>query len=260
MHSLLDDYSQSNQLKDVSPGLKLLLGLGSILLCVYSTSPVAPFFVAITMSLIIVLVAKIPAHFYSRLLLLPISFALLSSAVVAFTYGSGNQIIAFDLWSLILSVRAEGMNMALLLIARTFGGMCSLFFIALTTPMIEIFSVLKSLKTPQFLIDLSMMIYRYIFVFLDQAAMIHNAQVMRLGNSGFKSSLNSFAMLFSVLFVRAWEQGERLMIAMDSRCYNGKLDTMEHVGRSRPLEILAVLGYISAVGAIVILTADIKWL
>ncbi len=111
--------------------------------------------------------------------------------------------------------------------ARTFGGMSSLFFIALTTPMIEIFAMLKSLRIPDFLLELSMMIYRYIFVFLDQAAMIHNAQVMRLGDAGTRNSLNSFAMLSSVLFLRSWEQGERLIVAMDARCYNGMLDLMD---------------------------------
>ena len=31
-------------------------------------------------------------------------------------------------------------------------------------------------------------------------------------------------MLSSVLFLRALDQGEMLIIAMDSRCYNGKLE------------------------------------
>ena len=127
----------------------------------------------------------------------------------------------------------DGANLALLLIARTFGGMCSLFFIALTTPMIEIFAVLKSLHVPESVIELSMMIYRYIFVFLDQAAMIHNAQVMRLGDAGVKNSIHSFAMLSSVLFLRSWEQGERLIVAMDARCYDGKLDLIEQTSQGK---------------------------
>ena len=137
-------------------------------------------------------------------------------------HGGGDQLFAFSVFGISLGIREEGANLALLLIARTFGGMCSLFFIALTTPMIEIFSILKSLGLPDFLVELSMLMYRYIFVFVDQAAMIHSAQVMRLGDAGVKNSLNSFSMLSSVLFLRAWEQGERLIVAMDARCYDGK--------------------------------------
>ena len=227
MHNLLDDFAHSNALRETNARLKLLLGLGAIFFCVSSVTPIAPLFVAITMSLITVIMAKIPGRFYSQLLLLPLSFALLSTSVVAFMHGTGQTLFAVNIFGLSLSMREDGANLALLLMARTFGGMCSLFFIALTTPMIEIFAVLKSLHIPESVIELSMMIYRYIFVFLDQAAMIHSAQVMRLGDAGVKNSLHSFAMLSSVLFLRSWEQGERLMVTMDARCYDGKLDLME---------------------------------
>lgn len=260
MHDLLDDYAQSNALRDTNPRLKLLLGLGAILLCLSSATPIAPLFIAITMSFISVRLAKIPIRFYSTLLLLPLSFSLLSAAVVAFMHGESNSLFAFNVFGFNLIIREDGASLALLLIARTFGGMCSLFFIALTTPMIEIFSILKSLGLPDFLVELSMLIYRYIFVFVDQAAMIHSAQVMRLGDAGIKNTLNSFAMLSSVLFIRSWEQGERLIVAMDARCYDGKLDLMEQAWKTEPKAIFAVIGYMMVVAAIAILTRDMQLL
>jgi cobalt/nickel transport system permease protein len=260
MHNLLDDYAHGNALRETSARLKLFLGLGAILLCVSSTTPIAPIFVAITMSLITVMLAKIPGRIYSRLLLVPLSFALLSAGVVAFMHGSGQTLFSVQLNGLDLAVREEGANLAALLIARTFGGMCSLYFIALTTPMIEIFAVLKTLHIPQSVIELSMMIYRYIFVFLDQAAMIHSAQMMRLGDSGTRNSLNSFAMLCSVLFLHSWEQGERLIVAMDSRCYDGKLDLMEQTEGAKPGAVLAVAAYLATATAIAVLTRGVQLL
>lgn len=260
MQDLLDDYAHSNALREESPWLKLLLGLGALLICVSSATPIAPLFVVITMSLITVTVARIPCRFYSKLLLIPISFAFLSSAVVAFVHGTGQQIFAANLLGIDLVLRADGANLALLLIARTLGGICSLLFLALTTPMIEIFAVLKFLRMPQSSIELSMMIYRYIFVFLDQAAKIHSAQIMRLGDLGVKNSISSFAMLSSVLFLRAWEQGERLIIAMDARCYDGKLDLVEPGSKAEPKAIFVVVGYIIVAAAIAILTRNIQLL
>ncbi len=260
MHDLLDDYAQSNALRDINPRLKLLLGMGAILFCVSSATPIAPLFVAVTMGLVTITMAKIPSRFYSKLLLVPLSFALLSATVVAFIHGTGNSLFSMNVLGFGLGIREDGANLALLLVSRTFGGMCGLFFIALTTPMIEIFAVLKSLRIPESVIELSMMIYRYIFVFLDQAAMIHSAQVMRLGDAGLKNSLNSFAMLSSVLFLRSWEQGERLMIAMDARCYSGKLDLLEQTGKSKPETLFAVVAYLAAVAAIVVLTRDMQML
>ena len=223
-------------------------------------APIAPLFVAITMSLATLILAKIPGRIYVRLLLVPLSFALLSATVVAFMHGSGQTLFSVELNGLNLAIRDEGANLAALLIARTFGGMCSLFFIALTTPMIEIFAVLKSLRIPQSVIELSMMIYRYIFVFLDQAAMIHSAQLMRLGDAGTRNSINSFAMLSGVLFLRSWEQGERLIVAMDSRCYDGKLDLMESAGRAKPKTILAAAVYLVVATTIAVLTRGVPLL
>ena len=260
MHNLLDDYAIGNALRETSARLKLFLGLGAILLCVSSTTPIAPLFVAITMSLATLILAKIPGRIYVRLLLVPLSFALLSAAVVAFMHGSGQTLFSVELNGLNLAIRDEGANLAALLITRTFGGMCSLFFIALTTPMIEIFAVLKSLRIPQSVIELSMMIYRYIFVFLDQAAMIHSAQLMRLGDAGTRNSINSFAMLSGVLFLRSWEQGERLIVAMDSRCYDGKLDLMEQAGRAKPKTILAVAVDLVVATTIAVLTRGVPLL
>jgi cobalt/nickel transport system permease protein len=260
MHDLLDDYAHSSALTKTSPRLKLLLGLGAMLLCVSSATPIAPIFIAVTMSLITIGIAKTPGRFYFTLLLIPLSFALLSSGVVAFMHGGGDQLFAVNLFGFLLEIREDGANLALLLIARTFGGMCSLFFIALTTPMMEIFSVLKSLGLPDFLVDLSMLMYRYIFVFIDQATLIHNAQVMRLGDAGIKNTLKSHAILSGVLFLRAWEQGERLIVAMDARCYDGRLSLVEPAARAKPRAIFAVMIYIIIVSAIAFLTKDIRLL
>ncbi|NYT02892.1 MAG: cobalt ECF transporter T component CbiQ [Methanosarcinales archaeon] len=257
MHDILDDYAHSNGLAWVNPRAKLLLGLGSILLCVSAPSPLVPALVALTMSLTIVGPARIPLRFYSRLLLIPLSFALLSSVVVIFLHGSGEALLSFEVLGRQATVNSEGANLGLLLMSRTFGGMCALFFVALTTPMVEIFSILKSLHLPQVLIELSMLIYRYIFVLLEEAMMIHTAQELRLGSSSLRGSLHSFSMLTSVLFLRAWERGEKLMVAMDSRCYDGRLDILEREAPRSPRVTVVVVIYLAALGAVALLCKDL---
>ncbi len=257
MHDLLDDYAHSNALRNVNPRLKLLIGLASILICTFSVSPLAPATIAISMSMVIVLIAKIPARLYLRLLLLPLSFALFSSAAILFLQG-GEPLLSVNVFGLDIAAGREGANLAILLLSRTLGGTSALFFIAMTTPMIEIFSILKSLGIPAILIELSMLIYRYIFVLLDQAVMINSAQAMRLGNSNLKASLNSFSMLSSILFLRAWEQGERMMVAMDSRCYDGCLEVMEGEAILTPEGLIIGTCYIIAVIVIAALTQGFK--
>jgi len=117
--------------------------------------------IAFTMSVVTVFKAKIPGRIFSKLLLVPLTFALFSSVAILFVSGIGQPIIAFQIFGLNIGVE-EGANTAMLLLSRTLGGTSSLFFVALTTPMIEIFSILKSLRIPDVLLELSMLIYRYI--------------------------------------------------------------------------------------------------
>lgn len=257
MHDLLDDYAYKNALQMVNPRLKLLLGFTSILICALSTSFLAPLIVAVSMSIITVRAAKIPIRFYLKILLIPLPFALFSAFAILLLQGD-NTMFSFTLLGINLGASSDSANLALLLLFRTLGGMSALFFIGLTTPMVEIFSILKSTGIPAVLIELSMLIYRYIFVLLDQAATINNAQVTRLGDSSHKASLKSFSMLSSVLFLRAWEQGERLMIAMDSRCYDGRLETMDQNGALTARSVSLTAVFIVAIAAIAFLTRDMR--
>lgn len=109
--------------------------------------------------------------------------------------------------------------------------------------MIELFAVLKASRLPESLIELSMLIYRYIFVFLDMALSIRYAQTVRLGYSNFRRSIHSLGMLASTLFVRSWEQGDKLFLAMNSRCYDGKMTLFEVHRPVRAAELLLTSAY-----------------
>ncbi len=245
MHEMLEDLARGNGLRETAPWLKLLLGVASILLCVSSPGPIAPLLVAASMSAAILLLAKIPARFYARLLLLPVSFAVMGIIVILFVTGSGMVLI--EVPGLPLAVTTDGANLAILVLARVFGGMCSLYFIALTTPMTEVFDLLHRLRVPTVLIDLAMLTYRFIFILIDEAGEIYRSQVMRLGYGRFRESVNSLGMLAGALFIRTWESGEALVMAMDARCYDGVLAVPEESQTVSGLSLALALAYLGAV-------------
>ncbi|WP_292520957.1 cobalt ECF transporter T component CbiQ [Methanoculleus sp.] len=245
MYEVLEDFAQTNGLRQTNPGLKLFIGLASILLCVSSPGPVAPLLVAAAMSVAILTLAKIPARFYARLLLIPVSFAVMSIAVILFITPGGA--VLFEVPGLPLAITTGSANLAVLLLARVFGGMCSLYFIALTTPMAEVFDILRKLRVPAVFIDLAMLTYRFIFILIEEAGQIYRSQVMRLGYGRFRESVQSSGMLAGALFLRTWESGEALVLAMDARGYDGKLGIP---GEARTVSfpaLAAALLYISAV-------------
>lgn len=120
-----------------------------------------------------------------------------------------------------IQITTASLHLALQVFSRTLGGMCSLYFLSVTTPMTSLFAVFQRLHIPQEFIDLTMLIYRYIFIFIGEAVSIHNAQVLRGGYQTWRQGISAFSMLVSMLFIRTWERGDEIFLSMNSRCYDG---------------------------------------
>lgn len=198
----LDGYAHSNGLRNVNTYFKMLFAILTMLMSVISTSPVVPLFIFFIMTYLIIFKAKIPSKFYLKFISIPIIFALITVIYMALFFGMGNPILNLGIFN--LSVTADGFDLGFLVFARMLGGFSCLVFLALTTPMTEIFAVLEDIKIPQIVLELAMLMYRYIFVFLDEAINMYHAQETRLGYSSLKKSFKSMGMLGSNLFIRTW--------------------------------------------------------
>ena len=198
----LEDIAQKNGLRGVSVYIKLSAGLGGIILCLLSTSYFAPLCIALILSYAVLVLAGVDAKNYAGLFMVPVWFACLSVGVIIFIYG-GNDI--FLRWNILpwlsLSVTRESINQGFFVFCRVIGGTSAMFFIALTTPMTDIFIVFRRLRIPEVVIDLMMIIYRTIFILIDQVVQIYSAQVMRLGYSTVKESIHSCASLCGAAFI-----------------------------------------------------------
>ena len=117
---------------------------------------------------------------------------------------------------------------------------------------------MHTLRLPRGFIDLSMLIYHFIFVLIGETISIHTAQVLRHGYSSFKNALHSFAMLGAMVFIRAWQQGEDLVIAMDARCYDGKLELAEESHSPGTIAMGSTLVYLFGCVWLAWMTATMK--
>jgi len=247
MVNILDDYALMSPLRYRNNWLKLSIVTFGILAGVSSTSPFTPLLIALCMGFATVHFGKVPLGFYMKLLAVPAGFVLASAVVIAFFFGTGDIIFSFDVLGYTFAVKTGGLNMALLVLSRTIGGMSCMFFLSLTTPMVELFAVLKATHFPDSFIEIAMMMYRYIFVFLEVAMGIKYAQTVRLGYRDLRTSFRSMAMLGTNLFIRSWEQGEKLYLSMNSRCYDGKIILLEEKRPVRISEALLTCSYFALV-------------
>jgi cobalt/nickel transport system permease protein len=233
---LLEDIAQNNGIREVNTYLKLTTGIGAILLCLISPGFLPPLFIVAVLSGAIILLARVDARTYGELFVLPLWFAFMSIAGIILITGGTDVFWRWDLMpGFSLSITRQSINQGVLVFCRILGGMSALCFISLTTPMTDIFIAFRKCRVPEVVIDLMMIIYRTIFILMDQVVQIYHAQVMRLGYSHYQESIQSFAMLCGAAFISSWDAGDDLVRAMDARCYNGKFALL---GENRPVECI----------------------
>jgi cobalt/nickel transport system permease protein len=255
---LLEDIAQKNGLREVNVYLKLAAGLGALILCLLSTGYIAPLFIAVVLTGAILILARVDCRTYAELFIVPLWFAILGVTGIILISGGPDIFWHWDILpSFSLSITRESVNQGVFVFCRVIGGMSAMFFIALTTPMTDIFIVFRQCRLPEVVIDLMMIIYRTIFILIDQVMQIYQAQVMRLGYSTYRESIHSFASLCGAAFIASWDAGEDLIRTMDARCYDGKFALL---GESRPVERipgLAVVIFLMLSIAVVIVSGTI---
>ncbi|WP_245526710.1 cobalt ECF transporter T component CbiQ [Acetohalobium arabaticum] len=225
----IDQYAYSNQLRQVHPVEKALFTFMTMLVCLVANSIITSLAVITLMVGVVIFKAEIPLQFLIKLLLLPISFLFLATVtvVITITNSGGDFLFYFNLFGWKIGVGAGSLIKALNLFLKSLGTVSCLYFLALTTPMVELLSILKRLKIPKIFIELMILIYRFIFVLLETANLIRVSQVSRLGYSSFKNSFYSLSKLVSNLFVRSYYRAKGLLTTLLARGYEGEIKVLE---------------------------------
>ncbi|CUX30022.1 CbiQ family ECF transporter T component [Clostridium sp. C105KSO13] len=113
------------------------------------------------------------------------------------------------------------------LIGTAMASVSCLYFLSLNTTMMDFLGVLAKLHCPGILMELTLLIYRFIFVLMETASAIMVSQKSRLGNKDFRTSIDSFGKMGAGLLIRAFKRSNALYDAMESRCYDGKIRVLE---------------------------------
>jgi cobalt/nickel transport system permease protein len=126
-----------------------------------------------------------------------------------------------------LQVTASGIGQATDLSLRATAATLSMFVLACSTPMVDLFAGLRKARVPNPLIEIASLIYRLTFGLLENAGAIRTAQEARLGYSGWRAAMRSASMGAAVLFVRSWDRAQRLEDGLAGRGYTDSLKTLE---------------------------------
>lgn len=165
---------------------------------------------------------KIPARTIVARLTGPLAMAGVILVLQAFLYGDV-PFQAFKYAGLNLVMYRDGIDRGILIASRVLAGTSLMIFFSMTTPINKILGALKFFRVPDGWLEVTAFTYRYIFVFIEEAQSIMDAQRLRLGYSCVGTGLKSWGTLIGSLFTRVYDQANATHAAMTLRGYSGKL-------------------------------------
>lgn len=219
----IDEVAYHNPLASKNPFIKCGIGMGALLLAVSIPSYSVLLFLMLMMNFLILGIARIDLRFYLKLLKIPSGFLLLSISMILITVSQSPEGYerAVYIGSHYIGYTKETLSTALYLFLRCLTCICCMYFMTLTVGMNQQIKVLKKLHIPHEIIELIILMYRFIFIFMEEVEQIKLAQEMRFGYEGLKRSYHSTGMLIKLLMKRMISRYKKLCIVLEMKLYNG---------------------------------------
>ncbi|MBI5049481.1 MAG: cobalt ECF transporter T component CbiQ [Nitrospirae bacterium] len=224
-------FKKEHMLSKVDARVKILVSLAVLSMVLSYKGFALPLLVTI-LCLFLCIKIRIPLRVFILRFSEPVFIALVI-VLIKFLF-SGKEIIFsislptshFSLFT--LTGHRDGLMDGLFIACRIIGAVSVVAALGFSTPFTEIMAGLSWFKIPKSFIEILMFAYRYIFVFLEDAFVIYNAQKNRLGYSSIKRGLNSFGTLTGSLVIKAFEHSQNTTTAMIQRGYDGNMPLLRH--------------------------------
>ena len=148
------------------------------------------------------------------------AFLVITCIFLMLFFGKGEVIYETGIFGIVITT--DSLHYAVYTFMRVFGCLPCLGFLALTTPIAKILNCLRTLKVPKVMIEIALLMYNAIFIFLNEIDTMQKAQDTRLGYHSYWTSFKSLGALISTIFLRSLDKSETLQFALDSRGYTSE--------------------------------------
>jgi cobalt/nickel transport system permease protein len=198
-HDFLDRYSRlDSPIHRVSAAVKLVAAFILVVAVVLLPASRPVFLVAIAAVLVaIAALSRVPGRFLVVRVLLLEPFVLGVALLALFQPG--------------------GWRMFLFLVGKCTVCLMVMVLLSNTTPFAELLRVLKRWRMPALLVTTLSLMYRYVFVLVDEAQRMGRARTSRTFTPGRSRAWRTISTVVSQLFVRSSERAERIYVAMCAR-------------------------------------------
>ncbi len=193
--------------------------------------------------------ARVPAPFVARRLLVELPFVAFALALPFVATGERVEVLG-------VHVSADGLLGAWNILAKGTLGVAASVLLAATTEPRAVLLGLERLRLPRVVTQIATFMLRYVDVILEE---MHRMKIARQSR-GFEArsvrQMKVVAQSAGALFIRSYERGERVYLAMVSRGYTGTMPQTAQapasVAQWGVAACLPALAMVAAVGAVVV--------
>ncbi len=246
---IFNEYLKKNPfISQVDARVKLGMSLLIIVMVLSSKGLVFPLFI-LCISLVLCIGIKIPLKTFFIRFSAPL-FISLVLILIKFLFSGHDTILSIELFGIHLTGQKDGLKEGLMISSRILGAVSIVALLGFSTSFTDIIAALSWFRIPKGFIEILLFAYRYIFVLIEDALVIYNAQKNRLGYSSVRYGLKSFGILTGSMIIKAFDQSQATTQSMIQRGYNGNIPIFKH----RPFNKSEIL-----VSAIIITAMGIIW-
>lgn len=230
--------------------IKIILSMLIIVYAVYTSNPLILFITEIYLLLLIVM-SKISLSYALKRIALIIPFGGFIALFQPFIR-AGDVIYTLPLG---ITITQQGLDFGVLLMSRLIVCITAVVLLSSVTPMHELINSARKLGVPREFSMLLSLTVRYLFFFYEELRRIRNAQKTRCFDIWNKKTaymwrLKKVGETITMMFIRSYEQGEKVYFSMLSRGYsdnsnlyieNKKLNGRDFIFISLTLSLIAGL-------------------
>lgn len=227
-HTYIDKYSGIDSLiHRLDPRIKIICLVAFILFVIF-TKPTSFIAFALYGALIAVLIllSKIPLGFILKRSLVVIPFVLMIAIFIPF-FKKGEVAGGYSFGTLKLTVTYDGLMIFWNVLVKAYLCILSMILLITSANFSDLLKAFEKLRCPKLFTMILSFMYRYIFVIVDELMKMRQAKEARSvgGSRWFHTKV--LANMIGVLFMRTYERGENVYLAMCSRGFDGEIKTID---------------------------------
>jgi len=189
---------------------------------------------------------RVPLPFLARRLVIELPFLLFALFLPLVGQGERVEVIGVPL-------AREGLWAAWNIVVKGTLGVAASVIVAATTPVPELLQGLERLRLPRAFTTIAGFMVRYADVIADEVRRMRIARISRGHDPRWIWQARAVAAAAGTLFIRSYERGERVYLAMVSRGYAGSMPVLHELAASRRQWLAAMA--VPAAAALVAATA-----